>query len=486
MDDEPLSQEVFAAARREVLGSWPTGAQVWDADVKAHHRRPEQNLHRVTVARLAEPGLGPLLQPRTGVAHVADEIALLLGLEASGLNVSSIQLDAASRKNRYAEAQEGLRRSKPGGISFLNGFPVPIHGVEGVRSILGAINTPFQIRAGSPDHRLVYEIALAGGASSVEGGFLCYLFPYDKRTSPVENLHNWKYVDTLAGLYQSRYGITINREYFGPLTTTLIEPSIPIAINVVQAILSAKAGVRCISPGLAEQGNRVQDVAAIRVLGRMVRHYLSRHGLTGCTVSPVYHQFMGAFPRETQRAAQLIVASSTTAALSGAARVLIKTPVESSQIPTVRDNAEALRLTREGVARAPDTAVDGGAVEREEALLEAEVRGIMSAIEALGEGSVARGAIRAFEAGILDVPFSPSVYNRGQRLTTRDRDGAVRFVNPEGMPFDQATIDLHRRLVQERMTLERVTRPSALIERDLTRIWQGEFVRWPLDGHYVG
>jgi len=219
-----------------------------------------------------------LLQPRTGVAHVADEIAILKLLRENGLDVSSIQLDAASRKKMYSKAQEGVLRTEVGKESRLNGFPIPVHGVRGVEQILAATDTPFQIRAGSPDHRLTYEIGLAGGTSSIEGGFICYLFPYDKATSPLENLGYWKYVDKLAGWYRQQHDVIVNREYFGPLTTSLIEPTIPICINIIEAILTAKSGGTCISVGLAEQGNRSQDIAAIRVLEKMTRRYLVKYG----------------------------------------------------------------------------------------------------------------------------------------------------------------------------------------------------------------
>ena len=43
--------------------------------------------------------------------------------------------------------------------------------------------------------------------------------------------------------------------------------------------LSAKSGVKCISVGLAEQGNRSQDIAAIRILLKMTKYYLKKYGL---------------------------------------------------------------------------------------------------------------------------------------------------------------------------------------------------------------
>ena len=484
VDDEPLSDERFLALRREVLGAWPTGEQVVTADIRGNHADPSKNFHNAIV-RNQEESTRPLVQPRTGVAHTADEIGILRYLRGHGLDMSSIQLDAASRKKMFAKAAEGVERSDIGRNSFLNGYPIPVHGVRGVEEILKAIDTPFQIRAGSPDHRFVYEIGLAGGTTSLEGGFICYLFPYDKHTSPIECLEYWKYVDKLTEWYHRQYGVIINREYFGPLTCGLIEPCIPIAINIVQAVLSAKSGVRCVSVGLAEQGNRAQDIAAIGVLGDMTRRYLQKYGFPGCRVSTVYHQYMAAFPTELGKARDLIFNSSITGALAKADRFMTKTPVESIHIPAKEDNAEGLALTYDGVKAAKDVPVDSGRVLREKRLLEREVHAMMHAIEILGGGSLARGAIRAFQEGMLDVPFSPSRYNRNLLMTVKDCDGAIRFVNPERLPFPEEVKDFHRERISYRMAMERTSRIHELLERDLTRIWRNDFKSWPLDGNYV-
>jgi methylaspartate mutase epsilon subunit len=484
VNDEVMSDEEFSVLRDEVLASWPTGGQVGTADIRRNHSDPQKNINRLIVRRQSAE-YKPLLQPRTGVAHVEDEIALLKYLRENGLDISSIQLDAACRKNMYHKAREGVVRSEKGKTSLLNGYPVPIHGVEGMERIIEAIDTPFQIRAGSPDHRLTYEIGLAGGASSVEGGFICYLIPYDKHTSPVANLRNWKYVDKLAGLYYRNYGVVVNREYFGALTTSLIEPTIPIVINIVQAVLSAKSGVRCISVGLAEQGNRSQDIAAIRVIDSATRRYLSKYGFDKCTVSTVYHQYMAAFPSELRRAEEMIINSSVTGTLAGATKFMTKTPVESIHIPFKEDNARGLDLTQLGVAKVAEVRPETGKVQDEMAMLERQVTSIMNVIEVLGQGSLARGIIKAFEEGILDIPFSPSVYNRNELITARDVGGAIRYVNPETLPFDEDIVEFHKEKIDWRMTEERLSRTSQVIEKDLTRIWKNDCKGWPLDGHYV-
>ena len=483
VNDDPMSDEEFGGIRQEVLESWKTGSGVLSADIKKNHADPKKNLHNHIVTRLGN-GHGPLLQPRTGVAHVADEIEILLYLREHGLDVSSIQLDAASRKNMYAQAEEGVRRTERG-KSFLNGYPVPVHGVPGMEQILAAIETPFQIRAGSPDHRLVYEIGLAGGTTSLEGGFICYLFPYDKRLSPIANLRYWKYVDKLTGIYHQKHGITINREYFGPLTTSLIEPTIPICINVVQAVLSAKSGVKCVSVGIAEQGNRIQDIAGVRVLERATKEYLAKYGHSSVTVSTVFHQYMAGFPTEPEKARAVITNSSTTGALAKATRIMVKTPVESYKIPSKVDNGEALEITRKGVNEAANVRIDSAKLKAEGDRLMRQVVAVMGRIEELGQGSLARGAILAFQTGLLDIPFSPSIYNRNRLLTARDCDGAVRFINPQLMPFESSIVDFHLGKIEERKTRERLTKESHLLARDLTRIGKNDFSFWPLDGTYV-
>ena len=272
----------------------------------------------------------PLLQPRTGVANLNQQIDILTYLEKFGMDIASVQLDAASRSKLYQKAQRGIELSEERKRSSLNGFPVPIHGVPGVRKIVEAIHVPFQLRAGGPDHRFTYELVLQGGASGVEGGFICYLFPYDKLTTPVESLHFWQYVDRLSALYLERDGLVVNREFFGTLTANLIEPALALVVNIVQAILSARQGVKSLSLGYTEQGNRTQDLAAVQVLEKLARKYLRKYGHSDCRVTTVFHQYMAAFPKDETRAEKLIYNSAITAALAGATRMMTKTLVEES------------------------------------------------------------------------------------------------------------------------------------------------------------
>jgi methylaspartate mutase epsilon subunit len=484
INDLPISDELFTGLRNEVLASWHTGNKVFSTNIIRNHSNPHKNFHSTILAN-QKNGAKPLVQPRTGVAHVKDQIELLQYLRKHGLDISSIQLDAASRKKMFKQAEEGVCRTNQGGKSFLNGYPVPVHGIDGIERIVQSIDTPFQIRAGSPDHRLVYEIGLAGGVSGLEGGFICYLYPYDKHTSPVESLNYWKYIDKLSSWYEKNYRVIINREYFGPLTCCLIEPTIPICINIVQSLLSAISGVKSISVGLAEQGNRAQDIAAIRVLKNLTRLYLDKYGYKDRSISTVFHEYMAAFPKDFDKARNLILQSSVTGTLARADRIMTKTHVESVRIPAKEDNAEGLTLTHQGIEHAKDIHFDTKKVMHEEQLLTGQVKNIMNWIELHGQGSIARGAIKAFVKGVLDIQFSPNAYNRNHLISARDADGAIRYINPENLPFPEDTINFHKEKMHNRMMLERTNKVAEILEKDLTRIWKNDFKKWPLDEAYM-
>ena len=484
VSDDMWTEETLAAERKTVLAEWETGADV-RAGLEACSSHPPEKSLDALLWRAKRNKMTPLLQPRTGVASLEKQIEILRYLERNGLDIASVQLDAASRSKLYSKARSGIDLSEGRNASLLNGFPVPVYGVSGVKKLIASIKKPFQLRAGGPDHRFTYEIALEGGASGVEGGFICYLFPYDKLTKPSQSLRYWQYVDRLTALYNERHGAPINREFFGTLTANLIEPSLAIVVNIVQAILSAKQGGRSISVGYAEQGNRSQDIAAIQILEEMTNRYLIKYGQVECRVTTVFHQYMAAFPKDEARAKELIYNSAITATLAGATKVMTKTTVEAFNIPSMEENARGVSIAGRGVKAASIRDCDLQSVDREKQLLRCEVKQMMQAIEQLGNGSIARGAIRAFEEGCLDIPFSPNIHNKGRVVTLRDRTGAVRFAALGNLPFDSSVKEFHQERIEERKMLERDSRLFSLLEKDLTRIWKNDYHAWPLDGLYV-
>lgn len=478
-----LTDEQLEKERKEVLQEWPTGTDVLHSEyqkVAAVTGTLDDLLWNNKVKNKT-----PVFQPRTGVANIEDQIELLQYLESEGSDVSSVQLDAASRSRLYHRAEEGRLLSLERKSSQLNGFPIPIYGVSEVRRLLLSLKRPFQLRGGGPDHRFTYEIALKAGVSALEGGFICYCLPYDKLTSPVESLKRWQFVDRLAARYYEMFGVAINREYFGVLTATLIEPCLAIIVNIIQAVSSARQGIVSISCGYAEQGNRSQDIAAVTVLDEQVNHYLRKYGFTNCRVTTVYHQFMAAFPADYAKAEELIFNSSITATLAGATKVMVKTAVEAIRIPDRYDNSKAVALSKKGALCADKSLLNHAKIKEEKQLIRKEVKQIMDVILELGNGDIIKGAILAIEQGVIDIPWSPNIYNRNRVVCVRDVEGAVRFHDFGNLPFSESVKDFHHQKVHKRKTMERDPSIFSLLEKDLSRIWKNEYQRWPLDGHYV-
>lgn len=480
--DRKWKYEELQAQRKTVLQEWPTGEHILEKRLPPF--RSGLSLDQVLWENKQSGGI-PLFQPRTGVADINEQIGLLKYLEVAGSDISSVQLDAASRGRDYKKALLGREISLERKNSMLNGFPIPTYTVEQIREMVGSLKTPFQLRGGGPDHRFTYEIALNGGVSAVEGGFICYLLPYDKLCSPVTALNNWQYIDRLCALYSQEHGVHVNREYFGVLTATLIEPSLAIVVNIIQSLMSAQQGIKSITLGYAEQGNRSQDIAALQVLAELAAFYLKRYKFFDCRVTTVFHQFMAAFPSDYQRAESLIFNSSITATLAGANKVMVKTAVESINIPDRVENGKAINICKKAARHARMAAVNYNAIQLEKYYLRKEVKQIMNAIFELGNNSVALGAVKAIEEGIIDIPWSPNIYNANKVMGVRDVDGAIRFLNFGNIPFDEEVKSFHHQKVELRKMMERDSSVFSLLEKDLSRIWKNDYKQWPLDNSYI-
>ncbi|MBN9381662.1 MAG: methylaspartate mutase subunit E [Chitinophagaceae bacterium] len=480
LSDEQCSEHDLSCSRKLVLNDWKTGKEV---DLQ-RFEAPRHSMDKILWERKVRSG-EVLLQPRTGVADINEQISKLEELERSGSNISSVQLDAACRSRLYDRAAEFIEVSLERKQSVLNGFPLPVYGVKEVRRMVDSLNNPFQLRAGGPDHRFTYEIALQAGVSGLEGGAICYLMPYDKSTSPKDSIRNWQYVDRLCALYERHTGVSINREYFGVLTATLIEPSIPVVVNIIQALLSAQQGVKSISVGYAEQGNRAQDIAAIRALESSVQKYLTLYGFRDCRVTTVFHQYMAAFPSDYAKSEDLIFNSCITASLANATRVMVKTAVESQRIPSTLDNVKALGLCKKAILSAKDIHAKMDAIRAEKDLITSEVDQIMRAVIELGNGAISVGVVKAIEEGIIDIFWSPNIYNRNKVTSIRDISGAIRFLDFGNLPFDEKTKSFHHEKTLIRKNMERDSSLFSLLEKDLSRIWQNDYKNWPLDDMYV-
>jgi methylaspartate mutase epsilon subunit len=480
LKNKKWTHDEFYAVRKEIINQWPTGADVnFEEAVKYHETIPAKKHFAKRLVKAKKNG-ETLTQPRAGVALLDEHINLLNFLRKEGeADLLPTTIDSYTRQNQYQNCANAIEESMKAGRSLLNGFPAVNHGVHGVRKLVESVDGPLQVRHGTPDARLLTEITLAGGFTSYEGGGISYNIPYAKSVSLEKTILDWQYNDRLVGIY-AEHGIEINREPFGPLTGTLVPPCISHAVAIIEGILAAEQGVKNITLGYGQCGNLFQDVAAIKALEQLAEEYLAKHGYGDCVLTTVFHQWMGGFPQDEAKAFAVISWGAAAAALAKATKVIVKTPHEALGIPTKEANAMGLRATKQLINMLADQPFPMTTeVDVEVAMIKAETRCILDKVFALGNGDYAVGSVRAFEAGVLDVPFAPSQYSLNKILPARDNNGAVRLFDVGNLPFTQDIIDFHKGKIDERAKAEGRKASFQMVIDDIYAISKGRLVGRP-------
>lgn len=469
----------FQSLRQEVLTQWATGKDVNLEEAVAYQKSlPESRIFAQKLIAAKKAGK-TLVQPRAGVAVIEEHIKLMQYLEKEGeADLLPTTIDSYTRQNRYSEAENGVIESIRLGRSMLNGFPAVNHGVAGCRRVVESVSIPLQVRHGTPDARLLTEIAYAGGFTSYEGGGISYNLPYCKNIPMERTIRDWQYVDRLTGIYEEM-GVSINREPYGPLTGTLVPPCISHAAAIIEALLAAEQGVKNITVGYGQCGNLVQDVAAIRTLEELTDEYLHKYGYQDVVVTTVLHQWMGGFPADEAKAFGVISYGSLIAAMAKATKVIVKSPHEAVGIPTMEANAQGLRTTKQVVNMLADQSFRDDRLEQEKEIIRQETRCIVDKCFQLGSGDIAVGVCRGVESGALDVPFAPCRANAGLMLPCRDNEGAVRILSMGNLPFDAELKRFHEEKIQERAKAEKREASFQMVIDDVYAIGKGRMVGRP-------
>lgn len=482
MKSQRLPWKDFLAQRQAVLDSWPTGRDVAAIEEGLRYQRgiPEDKNFAKAMTKAKAAGR-TLLQPRAGVALIDDHIRLLRYLETEGTaDLLPTTIDAYTRQNRYEEAARGIERSRAAGTSLLNGFPAVNHGRDGCRMVTEAVTKPVQVRHGTPDARLLAEISLAGGFTSYEGGGISYNIPYAKKVEVGKCLRDWQYVDRLTGYYQDN-GVTINREPFGPLTGTLVPPFISHTVAILEGLLALEQGVKSLTLGYGQGGNVLQDLAAVASLRELADEYFRRAGFDGYDLTLVFHQWMGGFPEDEAKAFAVISLGAFVAAAGRVEKTIVKSPHEAMGIPTKEANAAGLKATRQVLSMMSDQQIctDNAVVRREMDLIRREVDALMSAVLAAADDDLVQGIVRAFAGGLLDVPFAPSIYNRGKVLPVRDNEGYIRLFAKGNLPLGDDIMAFHKERLQERSKAEGRPVTFQMVSDDIYAISKGKLIGRP-------
>lgn len=481
LKNKKLTMEEFLEERARVLTDWKTGqdSQLDFEQAIEYLKNVPANKNFAEKLNNAKIDGVTLVQPRAGVPVLSEHIKLLQHLEQSGADFLPSTIDSYTRQNRYIEAEKGMKESEVIGRALLNGFPAVNHGVTGCKSILEAVHCPVQARHGTPDARLLSEIIHAAGWTSNEGGGISYNIPYAKSVPLDVSIRHWQYCDRLVGFYEEQ-GIKINREPFGPLTGTLVPPSISNTVAIVEALLAAEQGVKNITVGYGMGGNVVQDVAAIRMLKKQTEEYLDKFGYKDMEISTVFHQWMGGFPEDESEAMGLISMSATVAALSKATKMITKTTHESVGIPTKEANGMGIKASKYIVKLLKDQSMpDGEKLTEEMNQIEKEVNSLMDCILKVGEGDLAIGIVKAFEQGLIDVPFAPSKYNMGKVLPARDNEGNIRILEFGNLGFTEEIKEYHQKKIRERASFEGRAISFQLTVDDVYSVSMGRLIGRP-------
>lgn len=457
LSEARIPDDAFARMRRENLARWPTGAGVdFEAAVERHKSLPRHK-QLAWVMRRADEERRCLTQPRGGFGTFELQKELMQVLDRDGhADIVPTTTDSYTRNEQWELAQKGIEETERLGRSMLNGYPLVNYGVERARELIDAIDKPAIMLTGTSMPKLTGEIGYAAGFTGYLGSGIAYTVSYIKELSVEDGIRNYQYLDRLVAMYQDA-GVELHRRQPGFLTGTNIPPSIAIVTCVLDCLLAAAQGVRNYGLEMGQTLHLVQDAAATVVCREMCQEYLRKHGYGEVFTTVTLLHWMGAWPQDDAQSAALISYGGTLAAIAGAVSVTTKSTHEAFGIPTPQANAEGLRMTRTAIYLARNIRLDGlPEFEEEKALIRREVRPIVDKVLEMGDGDVAVGTVRAFEAGVLDVPWSPNRGVKSRVLPARDADGYLRVVDPGLMPFPRDVMKIHEERLRRRAEREKI------------------------------
>ncbi|MGD8108877.1 hypothetical protein [Vibrio sp. TRT 17S01] len=392
----------------------------------------------------------PLIQPRSGVGSFDKMFKMLKSFEQSGIpDILTLTIDSYTRLGHFDKAS-ALKHS-----DLLNGFPLVSHGYVRCRQLSNELKSPLQVRHGSPISERLFLHSMAAGITAFEGGGISYNLPYSKNHSLEDSLQSWKRIDSWCGMAAAK-GIFIDRELFGTLTAVLVPPSLSISISVLEGLLAISQGVKCLSIAYPETGNESQDIASLMSIKDIMRKYTAEmfgnEVAESIEIYSVLHQFMGPFPSNPIAATELIKQGARIARLGFADKIIVKTYNEAVCIPSVEDNISSMKIVQEEMLLCELTRNNSLDITFEQELIVKEVDELLAPVLTNKEGLI-DSIVKAFEIGLLDVPFAPSIYAKGKILPARDSGGAIRYLDKGGLSLSRETMQMNHNLIGSKRDL---------------------------------
>lgn len=373
-----------------------------------------------------------VVQPRMGFSAANRMREGLLAVKgAAGSTAGTITLDSFTRVGRHASALRHLDEELT-----LNGYPIVAYGPDATRTMLEGVEDvdfPIQVRHGSADPREIFRAMLASGLYATEGGPVSYCLPYS-RMPLAQAVPAWRESAELLAEAQAE-GAPVHMETFGGcLLGQLCPPSLLVAVSLLESVFFRTHGLRSLSLSYAQQTSPIQDREAVAALRRLAGDFLP-----DVDWHVVIYTYMGLFPSTLEGAQALLDESVRLASESGAERLIVKTALEAFRIPTIEENVEALE-------RAGDLALhvrrmsmaDGLYFDMYESDSETylEARGLIEAVLDL-DPDIDTALLKAFDQGVLDIPFCLHPDNRNESRSVIADDGRLQWLDTGRMPLPQ-------------------------------------------------
>ena len=456
ISEKRIDESEFLEMRKANLLRWPTGSGVdFERALERQKSLPDHKRLNLVMRKAVAQGRC-LVQPRGGFGTFKDQKELMQIIDKEGLaDIVPTTTDSYTRNEQFALAQKGVDESEKLGRSLLNGYPIVNYGVAKASELIDAIDKPAIMLTGTTMPKLTGEIGFAAGYTGYLGSGIAYTTSYIKELSIEDGIKNYQYLDRLSAMYLDN-GVELHRRQPSFLTGTNIPPSIAIIIAILDLLLAAAQGVKNYGLEMGETLHLVQDAAAVKACKELCQEYLSIKGYHDVFTPVTLLHWMGAWPQDEAQAASLVSYGGTLAAISGATSVTTKTLHEAFGIPTPKINADGLRMTRMAIYLARNIKLDSmPEFQNEVDLIKREVRPIVNKVLEMGDGDVALGSVRAFEAGILDIPWSPNKWVKSKVMPARDVDGCLRILDPGNMPFSKEVMEFHTEKLRLRAEKEK-------------------------------
>lgn len=456
ISEKRIDESEFIEMRKANLLRWPTGSDVdFERALERQKSLPDHKRLDLVMRKAVAQGRC-LVQPRGGFGTFKDQKELMQIIDKEGLaDIVPTTTDSYTRNEQFALAQKGVDESEKLGRSLLNGYPIVNYGVAKASELIDAIDKPAIMLTGTTMPKLTGEIGFAAGYTGYLGSGIAYTTSYIKELSIEDGIKNYQYLDRLSAMYLD-HGVELHRRQPGFLTGTNIPPSIAIIIAILDLLLAAAQGVKNYGLEMGETLHLIQDAAAVKACKDLCQEYLAIKGYQDVFTPITLLHWMGAWPQDEAQAASLVSYGGTLAAISGASSVTTKTLHEAFGIPTPKINADGLRMTRMAIYLARNIKLDSmPEFQNEVDMIKSEVRPIVNKVLEMGDGDVALGAVRAFEAGILDIPWSPNKWVKSKVMPARDIDGCLRILDPGSMPFPKEVLEFHEEKLRLRAEKEK-------------------------------